>query len=389
MEEIMNYSDINTVEELTNAINSELHKAAISFVRVGYLLKRARDEEILKDAGYPDIYAYASAKFGLDKSMVSRFIRINNRFSIGGYSEHLQEKFEDYGYAKLSIMLTLPDEINEELSPEMTKSEINAIKAECEAESKISDMEVMMEDSDGVPDEFIAAVVKELNDEHPESATYLNRILGTADKMGFEVTEASVREAYIPEGAQTYFIRIPGQGRFMIKMQSEGITITNVRTPENKTPLSWLEFKEVLTEDLKVREFKEEEPEKEPEPKKPEKKEKKKPEKVKPAKIKNEEPVAPVQQEDEKEDTPSKEDTKEAEPEKVEVEKVEGEIVINEGGLIDKLHSLIYRDQRPQYVYELDPYKDYRYQLDEMSAWSAEVSNMIKRLYEALHNRGK
>ena len=387
MEEVMNYGDINTVEELTNAINSELHKAAISFVRVGYLLKRARDEEILKDAGYPDIYAYASAKFGLDKSMVSRFIRINNRFSIGGYSEHLQEKFEDYGYAKLSIMLTLPDEINEELSPDMTKSEINAIKAECEAESKISDMEVMMEDQEGVPDEFIAAVVKELNDEHPESATYLNRILVTADKMGFEVTEASVREAYIPEGAQTYFIRIPGQGRFMIKMQSEGITITNVRAPENKTPLSWLEFKEVLTEDLKVREFKEEEPEKEPEPKKPEKKEKKKPEKVKPAKIKNE-TVAPVQQEDEKEDTPSEEDIEEAEPEKVEVEKVEGEIVINEGGLIDKLHSLIYRDQRPQYVYELDPYKDYRYQLDEMSAWSAEVSNMIKRLYEALHNRG-
>ena len=303
MDEIMSYSSINSFEELTNAICSELCKAAISFVRIGYLLKRARDEDILKDSGYLDIYEYASAKFGLDKSQVSRFIRINDRFSIGGYSEHLELKYEDFGYTKLSIMLTLPDEINEELSPEFSKSEINTIKAECEAESKISDMEVMMEDTEGVPDEFIAAVVKELNDEHPESAVYLNRIIGAAEKMGFEINEASIREAYIPEGMATYFIRIPGQGKFMISMQAAGITITNVRAPEEKSPLSWTEFKDVLVEDMKIREFKEEPEKKEPEGKKTEKREKKKPEKVKPAKIKNEEPVAPVQPEEKSEES--------------------------------------------------------------------------------------
>ena len=338
MDEIINYSNINTVEELTNVINTELHKAAVSFVRVGYLLKRARDEEILKKAGYPDIYAYASAKFGLDKSMVSRFIRINDRFSVGGYSEHLQEKFEDFGYAKLSIMLTLPDELNSELSPDMSKSDIALIKSEYDAEQKISDMEVMMEDTSGVPDEFIAAVVKELNDEHPESATYLNRIIGTAEKMDFEVTEAVIREAYIPEGAATYIIRIPGQGRFSVDMKEAGITITSIRNTSNKSPLSWMEFKDALMEDMKDRSFLEEE-KKESEIKRDNQtknaiqaafdgmrksdKKKKKPEKVKPAKIKKKEKeeVAPVQQEKKVEETAKTQN--EAVPERIPEEDTE------------------------------------------------------------------
>lgn len=404
MDEIINYSNINTVEELTNVINTELHKAAVSFVRVGYLLKRARDEEILKKAGYPDIYAYASAKFGLDKSMVSRFIRINDRFSVGGYSEHLQEKFEDFGYAKLSIMLTLPDELNSELSPDMSKSDIALIKSEYDAEQKISDMEVMMEDTSGVPDEFIAAVVKELNDEHPESATYLNRIIGTAEKMDFEVTEAVIREAYIPEGAATYIIRIPGQGRFSVDMKEAGITITSIRNTSNKSPLSWMEFKDALMEDMKDRSFLEEE-KKESEIKRDNQtknaiqaasdsmrksdKKKKEPEKVKPAKIKKKEKeeVAPVQQE--KKDETEKEDTPvEKNMEPAPVEKVDGEVVFNETALIDRLHQLIYRDERPQSVYELDKYKDYRYQLDGISEWNAEISNVINKLYAALHDRG-
>lgn len=301
MDEIINYSSIDTVEELTNVINNELHAAAIGFVRVGYLLKRARDEDILKDSGYPDIYVYANTKFGLDKSQVSRFMRINDRYSIGGYSEHLKEEYEGFGYSKLALMLALPDEINEELSPEYSKSEINAIKTEYEAEQKISDMEVMMEEKEDGPDEFVAMIVKELNDEHPDAAIYLNDTMKLAAKMGITVNDADIMEAYIPDGVATYSIRIQGQGRFMVSMKPEGITILNMRDPENKSPLSWQEFEDILMEDMKVRNFPED-------VKKPEKK---KTEKVKPAKPKTDmgktiaaveketldSSVAPVQQE--------------------------------------------------------------------------------------------
>ena len=49
MEELKSFEQIKTLDELTGALNSELNRAAISFVRIGYLLKTARDTDILKD----------------------------------------------------------------------------------------------------------------------------------------------------------------------------------------------------------------------------------------------------------------------------------------------------------------------------------------------------
>ena len=114
---IMNY------EQLKTELNEELSRTANSFVRIGYLLKLARDDRhILDGSGYSDVNEFAQKEYGLDKTQVSRFIRINDRFSIDGNSTKLLPQYEEYGSTKLSIMLTLPDEINEEISPEMLSS---------------------------------------------------------------------------------------------------------------------------------------------------------------------------------------------------------------------------------------------------------------------------
>lgn len=309
MDEI-NISNVNDYEGLRKALNQELNASAVHFCRIGYLLKLARDNNMLEGSSYSNVNEFAAAEFGLDASQVSRFIRINDRFSIGGYSEHLKIEYEQFGSAKLSLMLMLPDEINEELSPDMSKTEINTIKTEYEAEQKISDLEVMMEDTTGVPDEFIAAVVKELNDENQEVARYFSGTMQLAEKMGLEVSEPDIKDAYAPDGDISYIIRIPGQGRFDVKMKSDGITITNLRDPANKSPLSWPEFREAVLHDMKDREFPEEE-------KKSEKKtEKRKPEKVKPAKIKKPEPqkeeITPVQEENTQNDTENDQNTAES-----------------------------------------------------------------------------
>ena len=294
MEEI-SIREVNNFVTLKQALGQELTKTSQSFIRIGYLLKKARDEEdILKDSGYSDVNEFASAEFGLDRSQVSRFTRINDRFSIGGYSEHLKSEYEQYGSAKLSLMLTLPDEINEELSPEYSKSEINAIKTEYEAEQKISDMEVLMEDTEGIPDEFIAAIVKELNDEHPESVANFHDSYEMAQKLNVEPDSMDVKEAFMPDGDRTYSIRIPGQGRFMVNMKEAGITIVNLRALDEKSPLSWDEFYEALKIDMATRTFAVEEE------KKPEKKEK--PKKVEPSKPKENKYVKEVREFHERED---------------------------------------------------------------------------------------
>ena len=276
--------NVKTYEDLKSQLNIELNKAAISFVRIGYLLKTARDTDILKDTEYSDVNEFASKEFGLDRSQVSRFMRINDRFSISGYSEQLKVEYEGYGSAKLSLMLTLPDEINEELSPEYSKSDIQAIKEEYEEEQKITDLEVMMEKKpEDEPDEFIALVTKHLNDEHPEPINHIHWGM----EHGVDIDEEDVKDAYMPAGDCTYNIRIEGQGRFMVNCKSEQISIVNMRDPENKSILSWLEFTKTTLEDARTRDFSEkEEPEKPKE--KPKKVEKSKP--VKKEKPKKEEP---------------------------------------------------------------------------------------------------
>lgn len=255
----MELMNITTYTQLRHELNIELGKAANSFVRIGYLLKIARDEDLIKDGGYSDVNEFAAKEFGIDKTQVSRFIRINDRFSIGGYSEHLKVEYQDYGSAKLSLMLTLPDAINEELSPEYSKSDIQAIKEEYEEEQKVSDIEVMLEEKDeDAPDEFIAMIVKQLNDEHPEPAKQFKDIMTLAQNMNITPSIQDIKEdCYCAAGDSAYNIRIPGQGRFMICMKDEGITILNMRTME-KSPLSWQEFLDAVIEDVKGRTFAEE-----------------------------------------------------------------------------------------------------------------------------------
>ena len=312
--------NVKTYEDLKSQLNIELNKAAISFVRIGYLLKTARDTEILKDTEYSDVNEFASKEFGLDKSQVSRFMRINDRFSISGYSEQLKVEYEGYGSAKLSLMLTLPDEINEELSPEMSKSDIQAIKEDYDEEQKITDLEVMMEEKpEGEPDEFITLVVKHLNDEHTEAAELMNESIQLAKKHGIEVEPEDIKENYMPDGDKIYNIRIEGQGRFMISMKEDGITITNMRDPANKSTLSWDEFSEAIIQDISLREFGQIEEKKEAP--------KGKPKKVEKSKTKKNAPVQPENVQKEAESAQNERENAQKDEKTPEAEKAEGEVV--------------------------------------------------------------
>ena len=309
----MDLMTITSYSDLKEQLHQELSRTATGFVRIGYLLKKARDTDILQNEGYKNVNEFASAEFGLDKTQVSRFIRINDRFSEGGNSDKIQEKYAQYGSAKLSLMLTLPDDINEELSPEMSKTDIQAIKEEYDEEAKISPIELACEEKpEDEPDEFIDLVVKHLNDEHPEPAELMKASMDRAKKFNIEIKVVDAKENYIPDGDKIYNIRIEGQGRFMVSMKDDGITITNMRDPGNKSTVSWDDFLTALLQDLSQRDFS---PEKEEKPKE-------KPKKVEKSKAQKEK-VAPVQPKTEKKEP----ENSESPTENQEVEKVEGEIM--------------------------------------------------------------
>ena len=250
MEEVMNTE--NTVITYTDyrqykhELDTELEKSAESFIRIGYLLKVARDTGILKESGYANVNEFAQKEYGLDKTQVSRFMRINDRFSQDGYAEVLKEEYKGFGYAKLAIMLQLPDSLNEELSPEYSKAEIQALKEECDEERKISNLEVLMEQKDEVQqsmDDLLQQVTYQLGKEDSELYAALWESMITKKESGKQFIEHLA-----PSGTKTYSVRIPGKGRMMlmIKEGDEKVKIINVREPEDKRSYEKRELEEAF-----------------------------------------------------------------------------------------------------------------------------------------------
>ena len=214
-----------TFNEWQQELDTELVKSAESFVKIGYLLKVARDTDILANTGYANVVEFAKARYGLDKTQVSRFIHINDRFSEGGNSAELQDRYKGMGYAKLTIMLQLPDEINEEISADFSKSEIEDIKKEIDEENKISDIEVWVEGT------------QEEAEKYNELGQVMYQLLHDMPELFIKIAQSSIETEELmnvlaPSGEMIYSVRIPGTGRLMlsIKVNTGRITITNVRS---------------------------------------------------------------------------------------------------------------------------------------------------------------
>lgn len=128
---------LNDMDDVKREIDNCQRKAVTSVVELGYILRKADDAELFREAGYSSIFKFAEAEYGWNQSQTSRFMDINREFSEGGYSTVLQEKYLGYGQAKLSEMLTLPDSIREELNPEVKRDEIREVKREMKEAAEV------------------------------------------------------------------------------------------------------------------------------------------------------------------------------------------------------------------------------------------------------------
>lgn len=233
LEVYQSYEEFDRIfSEKIRETQTHMKTVAGDFVEIGYLLKRARDTDILHASGYRNIYEYAEEKYKVDKSEVSRYIRINDRFSEGGYSGRLREPYQEFGVAKLVLMLSLPDAVNEELTPEFSKADIQAIKEEVQAEQEITDIEVMLEEKDILleqEDTLLDQVMKKLQHDKPE--LYLDMM------CDWEGEGETIVNQMAPAGIAVFTVRIPGTGRIMMTVSedSEDIVLTNIRSGGKET----------------------------------------------------------------------------------------------------------------------------------------------------------
>lgn len=238
-------------QQFKQALDFEIKREAEGFVKIGYLLRYAREnKEIFIGSGYLDINEMALKEYGLDASQVSRFISINERFSEGGYSDRLETHYEGFGVAKLALMLQLPDNLNKELTPEFTKSEIDTLRKEVKDESIKTDLEIMMETQ--AADEIDEAIKETLRE--PDLYRKTKKLVEEG-KDSEEYLKA-LKEILAPSGVSIKTARVSGTGRIMVKFD-ETNDVKFVKVRQNETVTRSLAYVGVVYSELARKDYKE------------------------------------------------------------------------------------------------------------------------------------
>lgn len=126
--EVVENRNTITLEEADAGIRNGLKDAAQSVITVGYYLKAVRDNELFRSAGYETIWDYAWGEYGFSKGTASRYMKRNDRFSIGGNSPIIADEFRAFNRSQLQEMLSLDAEQMSEVTPDMTVREIRQLR---------------------------------------------------------------------------------------------------------------------------------------------------------------------------------------------------------------------------------------------------------------------
>lgn len=221
--------------EMKENLKQDLIGVQESFVRIGYTLRTIEEQELYKRDGYETITEFAKAEYGLSASTISRFININRKFSVAGYSDRLRPEFAQIGSSKLSEMLSLPDGDLEMVRPELPKEDIRELKRFNKAEPK-------PEKADSLEKLVLKFLEtnREIAKELEESEAYA---AGEVEKMA---------EIVNPSGTKTFRM-----GLFFMAMYENDIQIKQFGQTPRK--MSWAEFFQIARKILESQEWQAEE----------------------------------------------------------------------------------------------------------------------------------
>ena len=218
----MNYIQMTLDDwvEMKCKLKQELLGVRQSFVRIGYMLRKIEEQKGYEQDGYKSIAEFAQKELGLHPSTTTRFMKINQEYSIDGYSETLREEYLDLSRSQLEEMLKLPDEDRTMIQTDTSREGIRELKRF----------------NNAVP-ETGANTIKEL----VESFFHDNKEILNA-VFAEEFTTKQFSELVNPSGNRSY-----KKGLYFLMMYENRIAVKKFgETPVNMT---WDEFKR-QTEDI-------------------------------------------------------------------------------------------------------------------------------------------
>ena len=117
-----------TYADAKDILREKLMNLKMNFIAAGYYLKYIRDNELYLEDGYTSIWDFAEDNYGIQKSTASRWMKMNDRFSEGGNTPILAEKYKAFGKSQLQEMLYLEDDQMDQVTPDMTVKEIREVR---------------------------------------------------------------------------------------------------------------------------------------------------------------------------------------------------------------------------------------------------------------------
>ena len=191
---------LNEYISIKEDIKRRLNRLAESFVAIGYRLKQIRDTEAYRQDGYNTIFEFAEKELGLTKSPTSRFMAINDKYSVGGNSLELREEFIGLGKSRLSEMLTMDPEDYVLVTDQTSVKDIREIKR---MEKAAGESEVLTKFQEVLRKEYA-------------SPNRRKELIEIANAKCID----DIKAAVIPEG-----YRLMKKGVLAIKFEDEKITV--------------------------------------------------------------------------------------------------------------------------------------------------------------------
>lgn len=223
-------------------IRKKLQETAENFVYIGYRLKQIRDTRAYEMEGAEDIFQFAQQEYGLTRSVTSRFMAINDRFSIDGDSMELREEFRGFGSSKLQEMLTLSEEDCALIDKRATVQQIRELKEfEREAEEETESEEL----NDTEPEKRLLTPLERCIEDYfrvkpPERLNEAMRMM--REEVRTPELERELCEVINP---RLYEMHRKGMVFLVLNDYEKGVNYKVVGVAENQS-LSWAQFLEVV-----------------------------------------------------------------------------------------------------------------------------------------------
>lgn len=128
-------------DTLNGEIKRTMRRSARDMVQIGCLLKIMMDKMMWQEY-YSCFDDYLRSELQMDYTMATRFMKATEKYSVGGNSMEIKEKYEGYSQAVLIEMLNMPPELEEKVAPGMTVKQVREVKRQTkkkEEDSKSSD----------------------------------------------------------------------------------------------------------------------------------------------------------------------------------------------------------------------------------------------------------